>query len=74
MDEEWCRDVKQMKRSLVEEVDGVRCGGGGGLSESIDWLLSLCRHCGDGGDLRQKLLPLSWCMNGGLQRDRKSVV
>ncbi|KAI3755758.1 hypothetical protein L1987_55564 [Smallanthus sonchifolius] len=37
MEDEWWREVKQMKRSLVEEVDAVRCGGGGGRSESIDW-------------------------------------
>lgn len=36
MDEEWCRDVKQIKKSLVEDVDAERCGGGGCLSESID--------------------------------------
>ncbi|MFS7921507.1 hypothetical protein Hanom_Chr03g00237571 [Helianthus anomalus] len=55
MEEEWWREVKQMKRSLV--VVG-RCGGGGGRSESIDCAVigACCKSC-------CCCYLLSWCMN-----------
>ncbi|KAF5814792.1 hypothetical protein HanXRQr2_Chr03g0115091 [Helianthus annuus] len=57
MEEEWWREVKQMKRSLV--VVG-RCGGGGGRSESIVGLL--LEHVVKAAAAAAAIC-LSWCMN-----------